>query len=418
MWEDHEMETASIYAAEISGRGCENEDQLTSRVFGALEILPKESVLLPFIKKFACDQSARQSTDDLALREMTRLSFGDLDCESIELWKHIGGRYPDVCIETPSVLIVIEVKQDTDPYEGQLVPQFQKALIKAMNRKLAYFLLTKDSREPPEVRKAEHELKHQLNTARIHWRSWLKVPKWLREILDGTPSLDMVSRNLVDATIALLEEGEMMREPRIKEYFDRSLSDSLERLEGLTAEIRLTFRRVNEKTPEYGLEELSRYPQSGRREWFNYDVEPEDCWIPKSFEFYYRHRNWTGVKDAWTDPCLYVSFDLNRSSEGVKVGLWWDEAPKKLVVELEKKLRLKGNRAKGLKINEHTLEKGQLDVHQDVDLDSIADGELVDVLLRKLNEMLVFTEDLKTLREVLCEKTDLREASRQARQAK
>jgi len=404
------METASIYAAEISGRGVENEDQLTSRVFGALEILPKESVLLPFVKQLASDQNTGKAADYPELSKIAEMQDKDVAHATIELWKHIPNRCPDVCITTPSIFIVIEVKQNSAPYMAQLVNQYRQAYEKAKsnkNKTLAYFLLTKHSQEPPEVeeevKKSEEELKlkYKLQDARIYWRSWFKVPRWLEEITN-TKHLEEVPAKLIRATITLLEEYENMREPRIKECFDKSLSESLEKLEKLTTEIRLTFRRVNEKIPEYGFEELARYPQSNRREWFNYnDEKPKDCWIPKSFEFYYKHENWREVKEAWTDPSLYISFELIKNFEGIKVGLWWDEAPKNLVIEVGKKLRLKGSKTKGLKLEERHLDEGHLDVYQDVNLDSLDDGKVVDILVRKLKEMREFAEGLQTLREEL-----------------
>jgi len=405
-----------IYEAEITRKAKQqNENQLTSRVFGALAMLDNERVLLPFLKLLATDVPLGQDSNDPVLAEIVSWESTSVRSSKILLWRYVGIRCPDVYIATP-IPIVIEVKQNIKPRAGQLIPQYQEAHKEAFemkeNKGLAYFLLTKDLQEPPEVKRAEGELRREFPDAKIHWRSWLNVPKWLK-VIANAPDLDEVSKTLIEATIKLLEDFEMMREPHIKkEWFDKSISKSLEEVEELTKEIRLIYRRVSAKIEEYDLEELDRDPSSGRREWFNYyDEKPDHDWIPKFFEFYYKHKRWKEEEKAWRDPRLYITFDLTARWEGIRVGLYWAETPKEHIDEIEERLKENPN----IKLDYESLDKGEmLDIYEQIELDGLADGEIVDVLLRKLNEMRGFTESLATFREEL----GLEETSKRTRRAK
>jgi|GEM_PF-3173720 hypothetical protein len=414
-----------IYEAEITRKAKQqNENQLTSRVFGALAMLDNERVLLPFLKLLATDVPLGQDSNDPVLAEIVSWESTSVRSSKILLWRYVGIRCPDVYIATP-IPIVIEVKQNIKPRAGQLIPQYQEAHKEAFemkeNKGLAYFLLTKDLQEPPEVKRAEGELRREFPDAKIHWRSWLNVPKWLK-VIANAPDLDEVSKTLIEATIKLLEDFEMMREPHIKkEWFDKSISKSLEEVEELTKEIRLIYRRVSAKIKEYDLEELDQEPSSKKRAWFNYaDEKPDHDWIPKFFEFYYKPKRWKykhkrgkEEEEASRGPDLYIVFDLTARWEGIRVGLWWDKAQKEHFDEIEG--RLKENPNIKIKLDYESYDKEEaLHIYEQIELDGLADGEIVDVLLNKLDEMRGFTESLATFREEL----GLEETSKRTRRAK
>lgn len=151
----------SVYEAENTRRAHQNEDQLTSRVFGALAMLSEETVLLPFLRLLATDDK-----DDLTLVEMQGWEPSYVTPCHVHLWKRLKDRSPDVYIDTPHTIIVIEVKKDSQPDDRQIIAQYREARVVAQHRRVTYFLLTKDREQPPEISRAQTKLKVGLPDAR------------------------------------------------------------------------------------------------------------------------------------------------------------------------------------------------------------------------------------------------------------
>ena len=118
----------SIYEAEIRYklRYRLYENQITARVFGALAMLPQKTVLLPFLKKLAEKSTNDKDGSCKALSEIEKLEHQDVSAQpiKIELWKRMA-KEPDVLVTTEKVLIVIEVKVDSEPSHEQIRGQYE-----------------------------------------------------------------------------------------------------------------------------------------------------------------------------------------------------------------------------------------------------------------------------------------------------
>jgi len=392
----------SIYEAEIRGKpGAKTvEDQLTSRVFGALAMLPKETVLLPFLKK---------------------LTSEDVKSAKISLWPYIDDTRPDICIETPSSLIVIEAKTDAKPGKEQLKSQFREAHRKAGKRKkLTYFLLTKDD-QSKVARDAQDELKEEFRDTkvRVHWRSWTQVWKWLREIRkEAKKSIGDTSYSLLDATLKLLEARHMnIKGPTgfIKEWFKRDVIDALDKVEDLYYEIHHTIPHVVQKAAEERGIVLLGESVWGTQE-YKYETN-EHKWqlktktsLPRYFEYYFKDDGWAKVESK-EDPSLYIYFGLGHEEDtddylGVGVAFWWP-CPSKEEAEEEMEKEAQELRSKwGLQELKIERDDGNIIAYRPFNFDSDfrqleEEEQVVETLVEELDKMRRFANGLKSLENVL-----------------
>lgn len=393
------MAKASIYAAEISGRGDNKEDRLTSRVFGALEILPKDKTLTQFLRMLATDRTYGEDENDQALDIIGNLEYRDLGSSEIELWKNVEGTFPDVYISTKRVLIIIEVKIDSKPRKDtQLIPQFEAAHKEAGNRKLAYFLLTKDYEKPVEAQRAENELKRndKFRDPIIRWRRWSQVWKWLRDIereeLDKYGVRD-TSLYLLDTTIRLMEVERMSGPIGFRNWTEVSnafvtVRDFYSNLSKAMAEVMTELKRRNIKCIKQ---------------------EPKLSGLVKSLEewptYSFRDEEWKKVKNPETDPVLQISFCLKEELEyqGPSVGLWWPINDEEERNEKEEDIR-KQREKLGYEPTKFSVDSDESGIWIDnsPEFNQLEKGEqAVKNLVEKLEEMCIFVNSLERWHEEL-----------------
>jgi hypothetical protein len=401
----------SIYEDEIRHKPWAKtvEDQLTSRVFGALEILPKDKVLLKFLEKLATDTTYGEDKNDPALLAIIReLEYQGVRWPKVELWKSVRGTFPDVCINTSRVLIVIEVKKNSKANKDtQLIPQFKAAHKEAGDKKLAYFLLTKDYEKPVEAQLAEDELKrrHKFPNATIHWRRWPQVWKCLgkaKEELDKAGVKD-TSLCLLDATIKLLE-AENMNGPTgfKKEWFGNDVIKALDNVQELCQEIRATVGEVIAKVAESSIEYFDNNFPTGRSDTRKERLRSPDEWILHNFDFYFKDKDWKRVDNGEEDPCLYVTFWLKSDNTGADIGFWWSKPrnqDKEAIIEQTKEKAKKN----GYTFDEDFWDnEGGLSVFRRLSPEDLEnDKNVVDTLKNGLVEMRDFAEDIEAMQKYL-----------------
>jgi len=216
---------------------------------------------------------------------------------------------------------------------------------------------------------------------------------------------------------------EHMRKPQIEEeWFSDQVSDSLEKVEKLAKEIRLTFKLLGEEIGQYGLEKVKKrderediqYPEEERKFKFEeVELAEGESWIPKLFAIYYESKNW---REYTGTPSLHVSFSLEKEDieEGnvITVSLSWKDkaTEEELVKEVRKKLKTK--KYDGLSL--YLDDDGYLYVTQKVALHGLVHRDIVDELVKKLVKMREFAESLEILRKVL----GLDKISRRTKRAK
>ena len=390
----------SIYEAEIHYKYDENENQLTSRVFGALAMLPEDTVLFPFLEWLAKDTILCQDKADLLLARMTSLQSQGVTPANISLWEYTEGNYPDVCIQIADIVVVIEVKKDTPPTSKQIIEQYSNAISKLGKEKrkneFTYFLLTNHDKIPDAVNEAQDALRNELGfpNATIHWRRWPQVWKWLSFIKEQQ-GLDDTARNLLDATIRLLEEVENMAYPTQfqKGWFSDSVSGNLEKVRKLCREVVRAIKEVNTKLQDYNLQTVGDqpYPKTLTRK-----LDDIDNWVPDIFSFIYKGAGWPEVKKPYQDPSLYIEFNLKKGEEGVYVGFCWEDLDEKQAESIKKHL---DNNNQVVFDQNYWNDKKKINIYYEVSLDDLVGRDrIVGTLLGKLNCMRKLIESIEELK--------------------
>src|SRR4030042_2355648 len=295
----------SIYEAEIRHKsGAKTvEDQLTSRVFGTLAMLPKE-IICSFLRQMATDKAYGEDNDNPALLAMMNLKSEDI-LPPINLWTSIEGTYPDVRVDTSKVLIIIEVKKDAEPNKEELVRQFSAAYRQAGNKKmLAYFLLTKGYERPDAIQQAEKELKRK---SLIHWRRWPKVWKWFK---DSAGDAEGIAKNLLQATQKIMEAEEgMAGQTRFKRQLE---------------EVRAAFLKTKEFCSEVSriMDEVKNQLKAKEIECIGEPKNAGELMRYSRLDYQFKDNHWEKVSKDKT-PHLSINFSLEESEEfGGSVGLW------------------------------------------------------------------------------------------------
>lgn len=312
----------SVFESEIRHK-TSPEDQLTSSVFGALAIMDKRSVLLPFLLRLIGGQ-------DEKLRNLCSLldKLTDDDRENLEvkLWKRFGSRqywegYPDVYIERiPGCLIAIEVKVRKNTVSSdQIVRQYRA--IRGEGRgegQVFYLLLTNDDTLPD---KAINEARTQLPDASISWCRWTHVWRCLSDMRDDKVlALGGTDRGLLDNVIRLLEDKGMCDFTGIKsEWFTEQIAESVEYLNKLFVELQhLALSLRQPEGGEIGIAQLGLEEQDGKDFFRIYDVpkgkpEPTDNqrMLPRWIVLAYRDKLWRRRKNL-SKAGIYLSCDIGR----------------------------------------------------------------------------------------------------------
>ena len=175
-----------IFEAEV--RGCTGEeDILTSRVFGILEILDRTKFLLPILKQ--CEINLEQDS------KPENLSFS--------YWEKMGKRTPDVILKDKSTLIFIECKLGSPLDIHQLTEEYEDG----MKARKDFWLIavTRDWVEPLQIQKAKEILMKRKNGVKephIHWVNWQKIYAILHS---NTKSGDQAEKKLISDLLSLLE---------------------------------------------------------------------------------------------------------------------------------------------------------------------------------------------------------------------
>jgi len=146
-----------IFEAERRGHTGE-EDMLTSRVFGTLEILDRSKFLVPFLKQ--CGVELGEEMDP------GRLFFN--------YWESTGKRTPDVILRDESILISVESKLGSQIDNWQLVEEYEDGIKAQKNFWL--IAVTPDYTQPTKVEKAKSVLREKgYKDHRIKWSNWQQI---------------------------------------------------------------------------------------------------------------------------------------------------------------------------------------------------------------------------------------------------
>lgn len=309
-----------------------SEDQLTSRIFGALAILDKRNILFQFLLKLASAQGHQL----MKLHNyLVGLTDEDRDKLEVKLWAHFGHRhygegYPDVYIEgVPKCLIVIEAKENTKATSEQIIKQYHSVIRGdhgESENDVVYFLLTKDEVKPRVVGEAKKRLKR--HDAKICWVQWKQVWRWLSEIRDEeTRPFSATDKGLLKDLIQLTEDKGMASFTGIRsEWFTEQIASSLDSLNRLFVESQ--YLALSLRNPEgrgRGISELGLIEQRGKDFFRIYEVPKQKAAptenqriIPEWIELLYKDVQWRGRRDL-SKAAIYISVGLGT---GLSIGFY------------------------------------------------------------------------------------------------
>lgn len=173
-----------IFEAEV--RGCTGEeDILTSRVFGILEILDRTKFLLPILKQ--CEINLEQDS------KPENLSFS--------YWEKMTKRTPDVILKDKSTLIFIECKLGSPLDIHQLTEEYEDG----MKARKDFWLIavTSDWTEPSQIQQAKESLtKKSGKEPQLQWINWQKIYAILRS---NAKNGSQTEKKLISDLLSLLK---------------------------------------------------------------------------------------------------------------------------------------------------------------------------------------------------------------------
>jgi len=378
----------SIFEAEKRNKTAP-EDQLTSRIFGALAILGKDDkakVLFPLLK-------------ELPLESRVSLTKEQVENAAICLWKCYGGTFPDVSITMRGHLVFIEVKEREKAKFDQIISQYRAGRGRKVKDEFTYILVTNDREQPEVVKEAENKLSRSWQDAKIHWLRWPKFWKSLREIengLKGGTGGDTL-KGLISDLVSLLEVKGMKEPTGFKVEWFQKVAESWQSWRELCREISVTIDKLNEEVKKKGLEPLKPMPY-----YYNVGKDPKlensEDWIPDYFGFTYKDEQWKKVTKPQQGVYLFVDFNLYEQPAEVKIGFY----KKGYLREEQNEVRHKAKdyESKGFEL---TLDDpdDELYLDQGLPLNQLQDDKVVQKLLDKILEARDFANSIESFRKDL-----------------
>lgn len=172
-----------IYEAEVRKHTGE-EDRLTSRVFGTLEILNRSKFLVPILER--CE-----------------IELGEIDPDHLAFsyWEAMGKRTPDVILRDKSVFISIESKLGSSAETWQLVEEYEDGM--KVQENFWLIAVTADYTEPSKVEEAKSVLSEKrYKDPRIKWINWQQIYAILRT---NAKSGNATEQKLIGDLLSLLK---------------------------------------------------------------------------------------------------------------------------------------------------------------------------------------------------------------------
>jgi len=272
---------------------------------------------------------------------------------------------------------------------------------KAGKRLVAYFLLTKGPNRPDEViEEAQNQLRHKkIKDATIHWRQWPQVWKWLSDISKQQDvKADYTAKNLLEATIRLMEEKDMSGPTGFKEDDFLKWQDAFFKMEEFRGEVRRTMKLVKSNLEK---EKITCIKDPLEKDLF-----------PRDLKYRFKGENWREVEKN-SNLHLSIDFNLTPEDRGVGIGIWWDikysEERKEMVEKISKGKKSLDD--KYAKFELYPVEDG-IWIDNSPDFKDLETGEdAVTTLVNRVTELRDFANNIPTLRKA----TGYRETRRKRR---
>jgi hypothetical protein len=309
-----------MFEAEIKNKLKNDEDRLTSYVFGTLEIADRNLVLGTVFSDIGIDIK-HENLENLTFRYWEKYSEGDL-------------RVPDVIIEGSNLLIFVENKLDSSVLSDQLIEEFKDG---SKHKDNFYLLcLTKDRKEPPEIDQVRSALK--VGIERIKWGSWWWIYDEIQNILKKQ-GISNESSKLLNKLLKLLEEKEFVRFRGLNKEILIRISGSPEMFRTFFNDIPLLINELSDRLEEFNIESrrsgMAYFHRDGRIT----HMEWPDYWVHTFCTFAFADKKWDlGKFDYSGTTYLFVRFYLERHDSPIEVGYSIGPLKKEDGIEFETEL--------------------------------------------------------------------------------
>jgi len=260
-----------------------DEDVLTSRFFGIIDIVNKKVVLQSILSKIGIN-----------------LSVDEINAAQIRLWETYTDCIPDAIIETDSTLIFIESKLDASVSIDQLEREYNAGV---SEKKMFYLIcITNDFDLPREV----IEIKNKLNTENIIWFSWQNMYVTINNLLESTEIND-TEKKLLQNLLIFFEVNRLRGFKGFDEEEYKNISQMYEVIESFYNELSIFIGELNSILIQDGLilkrTGMTTFYRDGR----GTSLQNPGDWISSSFTFAYGKEDWDfGL--SWQSNYLFIRF--------------------------------------------------------------------------------------------------------------
>ena len=306
-----------IFEAEVR-RHTGEEDILTSRVFGALEILEKSKFLAPILEHCGVD-------------------MGEIDIHHLAFsyWESIGKRTPDVILRDKSILMSIENKLGSSVDTWQLVEEYEDGM--KLHGNFWLIATTAHYVEPSQVEEAKSMLsKKGYKDPRIKWVNWQQIYAILRT---NAESGNETEQKLIGDLLSLLKAKGLS----VFTGFEKAQLSSVAALwpkavdfmEGCSAFFGILSSRLYEKN--ITCKEKGYVQENVQTGWLAMGLRDSAYWLPRGISMRAWDNEWKGkdtsqgllVRFRLSPLELNAGYRINISGKNKTFGLWLTEVARR-----------------------------------------------------------------------------------------
>lgn len=278
---------ASIFQAESRGKE-KDEDILTSRVFGILNIVNKSLVLGRFLEKVGIKIPKKEVED-----------------AEIRLWEKHGECIPDAVIQTKSRLIFVESKLDSPLSMEQLKTEYKEG--KKESESFYLLCISKHFDLPREF----ETLREELKTDRLFWTSWQSLYTYLLPI-EKSEDLDKTSKALIGDLRTLLETERLRGFSGFKKNQYEKITSTYESFDDFYNELSIFVQELESQLKKRDIELKRTGMTFFHRDGRGTRLDSPEEWVTSFVSFAFGRKAWP-FKRFWRDNYFFVRFRLDES---------------------------------------------------------------------------------------------------------
>jgi len=277
---------AAIFEAESRGKE-QDEDILTSRVFGIFNIVNKSLVLGKFLEKVGINIPKKEIVE-----------------AQIELWERHGKCIPDAVIQTKSSSVFIESKLDSPLSMEQLKTEYNQG----EKESDSFYLLciSKHFDLPKEI----ESLRKVLKTDKIFWTSWQNLYSCLLPI-EKSAGLDKTSKALIKDLRSFLEAKRLRGFSGFKKTDYEKITGAYGSFDDFYNELSIFVQELESQLKKTGIQLRRTGMTSFHRDGRGTRLDRPEQWVTSFVSFAFGPKTWP-FKTFWRDNYFFMRFCLDE----------------------------------------------------------------------------------------------------------